>query len=163
MKFDIYSVLIQEKITALAHEAKDAYETITKAYTNAFSIGQTTIDCFPDTFDYHPSVEISINGTFIYNRLTEIPITENGIFTCFVAELAKYEEAEAENRAWIANNKVMPAKKITTSFDFGLTDAEKEFAGVASVLREVVELCKEKLKEAEKSEDYPGEKHKFVR
>lgn len=146
MKFSIREILIQEKITALAHEAQEACEVIKEAFANAFSIGQKEIQCFGMDWNFDTnftSVTISIDGFFTFQDI-HVPISENGFFTCFVAELELQmnNEIGARNSQLSLDHDVQEEEKLV---DFGLTNEEKYFADAAHVLRDFVLCCKRKL------------------
>ena len=147
MKFNIREILIQEKLTELAHEAQEACEVIKKAFTNAFSIGQTEILCFGMDWKFDEaftSMTISIDGVLTIQDI-HIPISEEGFFTCFVSEL----EFQMNNEIGVRNcqRSLNDDSEEEELLNFDLTDDEKSFSNVARVLRDFVQCCKRKLNE----------------
>lgn len=160
MKFDIDSILIQERLTELAHEALEAYEVITKAYENAFSLGKTELPCYSSYIgDFHHSATITVDGLWKYqseyncNKTYEVQLTENGIFTCFVAELAKTGVRSLSDQI----DDLIYGTENKPSFDFGLTPEEEELSEAADDLRDFVANCKRKLEEQEKAKNKKDE------
>ncbi len=147
MKFNIHEILIQEKLTELAHEAQEACEIIKKAFTNAFSIGQTEVPCFGMNWKFDEaftSITISIDGVITIQNI-RIPISEEGFFTCFVAELEIQMNSEIDARN--CHRSLNDDSEEEELLNFDLTEDEKSFSSVAHILRDFVQCCKRKLNE----------------
>ena len=161
MKFNINEVLIQARLSELASEALEAYKVITEAYKNAFSLGTTQLHCYTSySGDIHRTAFLSINGIWEYssdysNKTISVEISPNGIFVCFVAELAEYLRNGTLGSTLQEQLDVLlglNSDKKAISFDFGLTDEEKQLSEAASDLRNFVENCKEKINRKEDSD-----------